>query len=101
MSKNHSHGEALDALCGCAATVTVLSYEEAIKGYFSLRGWPDPETLSTIDTGRAREEGFSAGIEAAAKVAHDYKDKIREPHDWFIAVDIAWLIRAVKETGDV
>lgn len=33
-----THEQALDALCGCAATVTVLSYQEAIEGYFALRG---------------------------------------------------------------
>ena len=33
-----THDEAIDALCGCAATVTVLSYQEAIEGYLSLRG---------------------------------------------------------------
>lgn len=33
-----SHDEALDAITGCAATVTVLSYQEAIEGYLKLRG---------------------------------------------------------------
>lgn len=33
-----SHDEALDAIIGCAATVTVLSYQEAIEGYLKLRG---------------------------------------------------------------
>jgi hypothetical protein len=37
-----SHEEAIDALCGCAATVTVLSYQEAIEGYFALRGLAIP-----------------------------------------------------------
>jgi hypothetical protein len=37
-----SHDEAIAALTGCAATVTVLSYQEVIEGYFKLRGWPDP-----------------------------------------------------------
>jgi len=32
-----SHDEAIDALIGCAKTVTVLSYQEAIEGYFKLR----------------------------------------------------------------
>ncbi len=32
-----SHHEAIEALCGCAATVTLLSYQEAIEGYFALR----------------------------------------------------------------
>lgn len=42
MSKPMSHDEAIDALCGCAATVTVLSYQEAIEGYFKLRELPIP-----------------------------------------------------------
>lgn len=33
-----THDAAITALCNCAATVTVLSYQEAIEGYFSLRG---------------------------------------------------------------
>lgn len=37
-SANMSHDEALDAITGCAATVTVLSYQEAIEGYLKLRG---------------------------------------------------------------
>lgn len=37
-----THDEAIDALCGCAATVTVLSYQEAIEGYFKLRDLPIP-----------------------------------------------------------
>lgn len=36
------HNEALAALCSCAATISVLSYEEAINGYFALRGWSLP-----------------------------------------------------------
>ena len=31
------HDEAIEALCGCAATTTLLSYQEAIEGYFTLR----------------------------------------------------------------
>ena len=38
-----SHDAAIDALCGCAATVTVLSYQEAIEGYFTLRGLEIPQ----------------------------------------------------------
>lgn len=37
-----THDEAIDALCGCAATVTVPSYQEAIEGYFKLRDLPIP-----------------------------------------------------------
>lgn len=33
-----THNEAIDAICGCAATVTVLSYREAIEAYLDLRG---------------------------------------------------------------
>lgn len=34
-----THEDALDAIVGCAATVTLLSYQEAIEGYLQLRGW--------------------------------------------------------------
>ena len=37
-SDNLSHDAAIAAICGCAATVTVLSYQEAIEGYLKLRG---------------------------------------------------------------
>lgn len=37
-----THEEALDAICACSATVTLLSYEEAIEAYLSLRGWREP-----------------------------------------------------------
>lgn len=33
-----SHAAAIDAICGCARTVSVLSYQEAIEGYLNLRG---------------------------------------------------------------
>ena len=33
-----THDAAIDAICGCAATVTVLSYQEAIESYLNLRG---------------------------------------------------------------
>jgi hypothetical protein len=38
MSAPLSHDEAIDAICGCAATVTVLSYQEAVEAYLNLRG---------------------------------------------------------------
>jgi len=34
-----SHEDAIKALCDCAASVTILSYQEVIEGYFTLRGW--------------------------------------------------------------
>lgn len=33
-----SHDLALEAICGVAASVTILSYQEAIEGYLDLRG---------------------------------------------------------------
>jgi hypothetical protein len=55
------HDEAIDALCGCAATVTVLSYQEAIEGYLSLRGLPaDP--AATIEALQAQVEAKDAEI---------------------------------------
>ena len=44
--KTHTHDDAIAALCGCAATVTVLSYQEAIEGYFKLRGLEIPPDAS-------------------------------------------------------
>lgn len=40
-----THDEAISALCNCAATVTVLSYQEAIEGYIAMRGL----TIEKID----------------------------------------------------
>lgn len=42
-----THDQAIDALCGCAATVTVLSYQEAIEAYFDLRGMDIPATRTS------------------------------------------------------
>lgn len=33
-----SHEAALNAICNCAASVALLSYQEAIEGYLKLRG---------------------------------------------------------------
>lgn len=48
-SGNMTHSQALDAICGVAATVTILSYEEAIGAYFKLRGLGDPAALKAKD----------------------------------------------------
>lgn len=62
------HQQALDAICGCAATVTVLSYEEAIGAYFKLRGLGDPASaLPLSDTGKIN---LSTGVDTLrAKIA--------------------------------
>ena len=39
---------AIDAICGCAATVTVLSYQEAIESYLDLRGIDLDATLEAV-----------------------------------------------------
>lgn len=57
-----THDEAIAALCGCAATVTVLSYQEAIEGYFKLRG---------MDWNQRTAKTYADGLEDAAKVAVD------------------------------
>ena len=50
MSADLSHDEAIKALCDCAATVTTLSYQEAIEGYFKLRGLPiPPDTRAPVE----------------------------------------------------
>jgi hypothetical protein len=38
-----SHEEAMAAIIGCSTTVTLLSYEEAIGAYLSLRGVDVPD----------------------------------------------------------
>lgn len=43
-----SHDAAIDAICGCAATVTVLSYQEAIEAYLNLRGIDLNATLEAL-----------------------------------------------------
>ena len=55
-----THDEAIKALCDCAATVTVLSYQEAIEGYIQMRGL----TLAKIDE-------LSAKVRAALGGQHD------------------------------
>ena len=47
--KNLSRDAAIDALCKCAASVSVLSYQEAIEGYFKLRGLAVPNQQPAQD----------------------------------------------------
>ena len=62
---NLSHEAAIEALCGCAATVTTLSYQEAIEGYFKLRGLPiPPDCIARPATG-------AQSLEVRAKVRDD------------------------------
>ncbi len=49
-----THEEALDAIIGCATTVTTLSYQEAIEGYLTLRGM-------TAQAGEARSGETGTG----------------------------------------
>ena len=46
---NLTHNAAIDALCKCAASVSVLSYQEAIEGYFKLRGLAVPNQQPAQD----------------------------------------------------
>ncbi len=57
-----THDEAINALCDCASTVTVLSYQEAIEGYFKLRG---------MDWNQRTAKTYEQGLEDAARVAVD------------------------------
>lgn len=89
MKNNLSHNEAIKSLCDCAATVTVLSYQEVIEGYFKLRGLPVPSdapvenakpALSANDrhlVALLRREGRHSGVwfgdqllKAAALIEH-------------------------------
>lgn len=64
MPNNLSHQEAIKALCDCAATVTVLSYQEVIEGYFNLRG------LSIPADRRSSPPQNDAGVEDDAEEAY-------------------------------
>jgi hypothetical protein len=52
MPKPLDHDDAVNVLCDCAATVTVLSYQEAIEGYLTLRGL----TIAKVDALAAKVE---------------------------------------------
>jgi hypothetical protein len=54
-----THDEAVDAICGCAATVTVLSYQEAIEAYLDLRGID----ILAIQATEARAQGLVDALE--------------------------------------
>lgn len=75
-----THEEALDAICGCAGTVTVLSYQEAIEGYLKLRGISS-ERVQFLER---------ALIEVRAKLAEKYSR-----HDAFDVIDAALGQRAI------
>jgi hypothetical protein len=66
-----THEQALDAVCRCAATVTVLSCPEAIEAYLELRGIPRDsdgtataaacEDMPVPQDCQARAEGIAQG----------------------------------------
>lgn len=53
------HAEAIDLISGCARTVTVLSYEEAIRAYFSLRGISLPRDYPPLAPAKATGQAVS------------------------------------------
>jgi hypothetical protein len=75
MSEPLSHDAAIDALCGCAATVSVLSYQEVIEGYLKLRGLlEDPAT--TIEALQAQVAEIGK-LKAVNDVAWKHAQKMR------------------------
>lgn len=62
-----SHDAAIQALCDCAATVTVLSYQEVVEGYFKLRDLPIPASPSP-----ATSDGVEGLRKALAGFDDDY-----------------------------
>lgn len=69
---NLSHDAAIDAICKCAASISVLSYQEAIEGYFKLRGLPIPDAPSlAAQDGLVEAAGELAFAEAEYRRKHD------------------------------
>lgn len=64
-----THDEAIDAICGCAATVTVLSYQEAIEAYLDLRGID----ILAIQATEARAQGLVDALTASALRFREYE----------------------------
>lgn len=60
-----THDEAIEAIVGCAMAVTVLSYQEAIEGYLTLRGM----TAQGMSTGTAKTPQAVEGRSPASPVA--------------------------------
>lgn len=85
--KNLSHGAAIKALCDCAATVTVLSYQEVIEGYFSLRGLSIPGEPASVAVEADRKEMSSPG-----------RYKIQHPDTAMSNEQRAWEMWAVHPT---
>ena len=55
--------------------------------------WDEHEFIQAF--AKHRLSGVKAGLEAGARRAHAFKQKIREPNDWFIAVDISQAILSI------
>ena len=66
-----THDEAIDAICGCAATVTVLSYQEAIEAYLDLRGID----ILAIQATEARAQGLVETLENLLDDGHSYESE--------------------------
>jgi hypothetical protein len=78
-----THDEAIDAICGCAATVTVLSYQEAIESYLDLRGI-DPDAIQATEARMS-----SAERERCARIVEDWPDNgISKQALWRVAAVI-------------
>jgi hypothetical protein len=63
-----------------------------------------PEYLVTYSGQALIDEAFAKAravipvvLEEAARVAHDYKDRMKSEDDWFVPVDIAARIRQLSE----
>ena len=71
-----THDEAIAALCRCAATVTVLSYQEVVEGYFKLRDCPPLDELTTaLAASRAREAKLREALEKIELHTWGYPDR--------------------------
>lgn len=85
----HVKGDGGKTLCGRGASDWLTIGEIKIDGHCCTR--------CAAKAAPPSPSGYEEGRDDAAKVARDYKSKIKEPHDWFIAVDIEMLIRNLKD----
>lgn len=73
---NLTHDAAIDAICNCASSVSVLSYQEAIEGYFKLRGLLIPHAPSLA----AQDIVDCETCCGSGEVVTDW-DRYKHPHD--------------------
>jgi hypothetical protein len=97
-----THDEAIDAICGCAATVTVLSYQEAIESYLDLRGI-DPDAIQATEArmSSAERERCARIVERRVEARfNEHGTREWDTNATYYQGDMAEIYEALDEEAD-